>query len=141
MMISEYTRQEQIYWLVISGKIKESFRTFNSTYFSPKFCVIIDIQLISKPFGQCGCSRLTIYLPLSLFFFFKDFIYLFLGRERNTNVWLLLTCPQLGTWPTTQACAPRLGIEPATLWFAGRHSIYWATAARALFVLYSFLYF
>ena len=26
-------------------------------------------------------------------------------RERNINVWLPLKCPQLGTWPTTQACA------------------------------------
>ena len=26
-------------------------------------------------------------------------------RERNISVWLLLTCPLLGTWPTTQACA------------------------------------
>ena len=26
-------------------------------------------------------------------------------RERNINVWLPLTCPLLGTWPTTQACA------------------------------------
>ena len=25
-------------------------------------------------------------------------------RERNINVWLPLTCPLLGTWPTTQAC-------------------------------------
>ena len=25
-------------------------------------------------------------------------------RERNINVWLLLTHPLLGTWPTTQAC-------------------------------------
>ena len=45
--------------------------------------------------------------------FFKDFIYLFLERgegkekerERNINVWLLLQCPLLGTWPATQACA------------------------------------
>ena len=44
---------------------------------------------------------------------FKGFIYLFLERvdgkkkerERNIYVWLLLTCPPLGTWPTTQACA------------------------------------
>ena len=43
----------------------------------------------------------------------KDFIYLFLERgegkekerERNINVWLPLTCPLLGTWPATQACA------------------------------------
>ena len=26
-------------------------------------------------------------------------------RERNINVWLLLGCPLLGTWPATQACA------------------------------------
>ena len=26
-------------------------------------------------------------------------------RQRNINVWLPLTCPQLGTWPATQACA------------------------------------
>ena len=47
-----------------------------------------------------------------LSFLKKDFI-LFLDRrerrekerERNINVWLLLTCPLLGTWPTTQACA------------------------------------
>ena len=25
--------------------------------------------------------------------------------ERNINMWLLLTCPLLGTWPATQACA------------------------------------
>ena len=26
-------------------------------------------------------------------------------RERNISVWLPLTWPPLGTWPTTQACA------------------------------------
>ena len=132
----------------------------------------------------------------SLFFFsflFLDFIYLFLdrgeGRERGreTNVWLPLTRPLLGTRPATQACAltgnwtsnplvyslcsihwatpadcrrqrqmcirdsgcllrdsywgpgpqprhvPWLGIELVTLWFSGRRSIHWATAARAIF--------
>ena len=45
-------------------------------------------------------------------YFNKDFIYLFLekgeGREkkRESNISQLpLTRPQLGTWPTTQACA------------------------------------
>ena len=45
--------------------------------------------------------------------FLKYFIYLFLRgecrekeREGNINVWLPLTCPLLGTWPATQACAP-----------------------------------
>ena len=45
--------------------------------------------------------------------FLEDFIYLFLERgegrekerERNINVWLPVTHPLLGTWPTTQACA------------------------------------
>ena len=63
--------------------------------------------------------------------FFKDFIYLILERgegrekerERNIHVWLPLTCPQLGTWPTTQACA-LTGNQLATLWFAGQHSIH-----------------
>ena len=47
-----------------------------------------------------------------LFHFLKDFTYLFLeigeGREkeRESNIdQLPLTWPQLGTWPTTQACA------------------------------------
>ena len=26
-------------------------------------------------------------------------------KERNISVWLPLTRPMLGTWPTTQACA------------------------------------
>ena len=26
-------------------------------------------------------------------------------REKNTNVWLPLVRPPLGTWPATQACA------------------------------------
>ena len=47
-----------------------------------------------------------------VFLFSLDFIYLFLERgeqrekerEGNINVWLPLTCPVLGTWPTTQAC-------------------------------------
>ena len=51
-------------------------------------------------------------------------IFLFLERrevrekegERNINVWLPLTCPLLGTWSTTQACA-LTGNQMATLWF------------------------
>ena len=48
-------------------------------------------------------------LPMHAFLKKKYFIYLFLegegGRKRNTNVWLSLTHPVLGTWPVTQACA------------------------------------
>ena len=59
------------------------------------------------------------------------FIYLFLERgegrdkekERNINVWLPLTCPQLGASGQPKHM-PRLGIEPAALWFAGWHSVH-----------------
>ena len=72
-------------------------------------------------------NSFTFSLPIRMSFL-KDFIYLFLERgggrekerERNMTVWLPLTHPLLGTWPTTQACAlPGNG----TLWFAGWHSI------------------
>ena len=59
-----------------------------------------------------------IYALIGCFFFsfvlkfFKDF-YLFIfrergregERERNIDLWLPPTHPQLGTWPKTQACA------------------------------------
>ena len=44
-------------------------------------------------------------------FFFKILLVLEIGegrekdRDRNTNVWLPLVHPLLGTWPATQACA------------------------------------
>ena len=56
-------------------------------------------------------KRVTAYLMKDLVqFFLKEFIY-FLERterrekERNMHVWLPLTRPLLGTWPTMQACA------------------------------------
>ena len=56
--------------------------------------------------------------------FFKRF-YLFIFREKaregeregEKHVWLPLALPLLGT-------RPHPGIQPATLWFAGRHSIH-----------------
>ena len=41
--------------------------------------------------------------------FFKFYLFLEKGREKerekNISVWLPLVDPQLGTWPSTQACA------------------------------------
>ena len=63
------------------------------------------------------------WILLTLFFILL-FIYLFLergersekDRKRNINVWLPLAHnPDMYS---------RLGIEPATLWFAGWHSIH-----------------
>ena len=58
-------------------------------------------------------DSVSLILFYSFLFFSKDFIYSFWDRgggrekerERNTDVWLPLTCPQLETWPETQACA------------------------------------
>ena len=76
-------------------------------------------------------------------FFLKIFIYLFVERgegrekerERNISVWLHLHAPYWGPGPQPKH-VPWLGIEPATLWFTGQHSIHCATpvkAKRALF--------
>ena len=51
-------------------------------------------------------------------------------RERNIDVWLSLSCPQPGTQHVARH-VPQSGIEPATLWFTGWHSIHWAMLARA----------
>ena len=61
-----------------------------------------------------------LYTLYSVLFFLKIFIYLFLEigeerekeRERNSNVWLPLTQPPLGTWPATQACALDWELNP-----------------------------
>ena len=68
-----------------------------------------------------GCLQNTFFL---VFILFKKIFYLFIfrekGREGNINVWLPPMHSPLGTWPATQA----LGIELATPWFAGLHSIH-----------------
>ena len=53
--------------------------------------------------------------------------------ERNID-WLPLARHQLGTWSRNPGMCPAWpGMEQATLWFTGRHSIHWATPARAQF--------
>ena len=74
-----------------------------------------------------------------LFFLKILFIYLFLerkgkgGRERGreTSMCGCLSCaPHWGPGRQPRH-VPQLGTKPATPWFAGRHSIHWATSARA----------
>ena len=62
----------------------------------------------------------------------QDFIYLFLERgegrekerERNINGWLPLMCAPPWDLAYNPGMCPRLGIELATLWFTGWHSIH-----------------
>ena len=51
-------------------------------------------------------------------------------RERNINVDASHTRPILGAKPQPKHVS-WLGIEPATLWLTGWHSIHWATQTRA----------
>ena len=52
-------------------------------------------------------------LSAKIFMFFLNILFICLERgkgrekerERNISVWLPFTCPQLGTWPATQACS------------------------------------
>ena len=68
-------------------------------------------------------------------FFKKDFIYFFRkrkGQEKRRETLMcgcLLYTPYWGPGPQPRH-VPWLGIEPATLWFTGLHSIHWATPAR-----------
>ena len=70
--------------------------------------------------------------------FLKDFIYLFLEsgrkgeREGEKHQCVVAThMPPTGNLAHNPGMCPRLGIELATLWFTGRHSIHWAIPARA----------
>ena len=72
----------------------------------------------------------------SLKLFFKDFVYLFQtegkgGRAGKKHQCVVASCtPPPGDLAHNLVMCPRLGIKPATLWFAGRHSIHSATQAR-----------
>ena len=74
-------------------------------------------------------------IPFIYFFLKILFIFWQRGRdkerERNINVWLLLTHPLLGTRPTTQECALTGSWTSNPLGFTSWYSIHWATPARA----------
>ena len=69
-------------------------------------------------------------------FFKKGYLFLERGegrekeRERNING-CLFHAPDQGPGPQPRH-VPWLGIEPVILWFAGPHSVHWATPARAI---------
>ena len=77
---------------------------FNATISLSILCLedrsIVDSGVLNSPIMIMLLS--IFFLKTSkIFFFFKDFIYLFLeieeGRERNVNVWLSPMHPLLGT--------------------------------------------
>ena len=65
------------------------------------------------------------------------------GRKRGREISMCGCLSSAPYWPPglQPRHMPWLGIEPATLWFTGRQSIHWSTAARApLFFLISIIY-
>ena len=135
-------------WTKMTGK----FPLYNSLFFffQVEYCFrlgsLITCQaVITENLSSIrACEKVVsenvyfIYLFLTPNIFKKYFIHLFLERgegreeerERNIHVWLPLVCSLLGTWPATQACA-LTGNQTRTLWFAGWHSVHWATPDRA----------
>ena len=66
--------------------------------------------------------------------FFKTIFYLFTFRQRGREEERKgekHQCVVASRAPPTGDHVPLLGIKPATLWFAGQHSMHWATPARA----------
>ena len=78
------------------------------------------IEIRNKWEGMMAMTIFCILLFLRFYLFLDRGVGKEKEREKNSNVWLLLACPLLGTCSATQACA--LGIKPTTLWFAGRYS-------------------
>ena len=100
--------------------LPQSFNIGGRTFLFTEYCVLGTVVGMSHMYS----------------FFFKDFI-LFIFREREARekeketsmCGCLLHTPYQG--PGLQPRhVPWLGIEPATLWFAGWNSIHWARPAR-----------
>ena len=85
-----------------------------SFYFLSQFCSFVFLDICPFYPGHLICRH---YFKLfsELSFLKKILSIYFLKRRRegervrNLNVHLLLTCPLLGTWPTTQTCVLETG--------------------------------
>ena len=128
------------YWITLTFKfpLRCQFHWHNPFHHNP-FILSVGPMVISP------LSLLTLIICLCLFLISLVNVYQFLKkilftfrvrrrkrqRQRETSMCGCLSCAPY--WePGPQ---PRhvlwLGIEPVTFWFAGRHSIHWATPARA----------
>ena len=98
-------------------------------YDKPITSIIFNEQKV-KAFPLISRTRQDVPFYYSLLFL-RDFIYLFLERgregerEEEEHQCVVASCmPPTGDLAHNPGTCPRLGIEPATFWFAGRHSIY-----------------
>ena len=94
------------------------------------------IWLRNPCYKNLSCIIVTFHI---ITFFGKDFYLLIFreekgGRNRGRETSMcgcLFRAPHWGPGPQPRH-VPWLGIEPATLWFTGQHSVHWATSARAM---------
>ena len=85
--------------------------------------------------SKCQVSQKLTFLLFYYILFYLMILFLYREGEggrtrgRETSMCGCLSHPPY--WgPVQQLMCPRLGIEPVTFWFAGRHSIHRATPAR-----------
>ena len=76
-------------------------------YFFP-FSTLLHLKSIDDRLDEAPLPEIQ---DSSSFFFKRFYLFIFREkgreekeREKNINVWLLLMCPLVGTWPATQAC-------------------------------------
>ena len=104
--------------------------------------LIIDTMLCLCAWG-CECVSLCVYVRFTCWFrLLLNFVKRFLfnsreakgGRKKGRKTSMCGSLSHAPSWgPGLQPRhVPWLGIELATLWFAGQHSIHWATPARAV---------
>ena len=91
--------------------------------------------------------QLQYMLKITLLFYFVKILFIYFYREgkgrrkrgRETSMCGCLSCAPYWGPGTQPRHVPWLGIEPVTLWFAGWHSVHWATPARAKVILLIYL--
>ena len=99
--------------------------------------------LVHRPMRNSLSSTSQGYMLTFFFFFLIFYLFTFSKRgregeregekhqcERDTSIGYLSHNPNWGPSPQPRH-VPWSGIEPATFWFTGWHSIHWATPARA----------
>ena len=100
------------------------------------------------------CKYVYTHIHIYMYIYiFKDFICLLWewGREgerewekqqhsRDTSSGCLSHALNWGLDLNPGMCPDQEGIQPATFWFTGQHSIHWATPARAYACVYIYIY-
>ena len=89
------------------------------------------------------CEKQVISALHFIYLFIRFYLFIFRERRREgEREGKKHQCVVASHMPPTRDLAwkpgmcPRLGFEPAALWFAGWHSIHWATPARAVSALH-----